>query len=53
MDANFLQEITKAVQAAIHSSQSEVMTADDASVFLHISKLYLYKLTSMQRTARV
>jgi excisionase family DNA binding protein len=45
-DESFLNFIREAIRLEMRAVQSEVLTSEEAAIFLNIEKSYLYKLTS-------
>ena len=45
-DESFLNFIREVIRSEIRAAQSEVLTSEEAAIFLNIEKSYLYKLTS-------
>ena len=45
-DETFLNFIREVIRTEIRAVQSEVLTSEEAAIFLNIEKSYLYKLTS-------
>jgi excisionase family DNA binding protein len=45
-DESFLNFIREVIRTELRAVQSEVLTSEEAAIFLNIEKSYLYKLTS-------
>src|ERR1700730_15581930 len=45
-DESFLNFIREVIRLEMRAAQSEVLTSEEAAIFLNIEKSYLYKLTS-------